>query len=659
MADPSNILPPPPVRQKLIDENGFLSPIWWIWFTQLFNRTGTGFAATNSDLEILNAYSDYLHPEAAKSSNDNANTVLVNYEIQSPNITKAINNNLKLNYLQAQDNTAWDKKTQDLAKLGFYPDAVNNGNVRGPDTLITDGNLAVWDAGNRKIKDGGVPSGSVVTSVSGTANRITSTGGTTPIIDIAATYVGQSSITTLGTIATGIWNAGAVTSSGAVQGTTLVSTIATGTAPLTVASTTLVANLYAARAVLADTSTIVDAAGDTTTFILLSGSATGNLPILSDTGLIYNATTKNLATTTFTGSLAGNATSSTTATNTTITDDTTTNATMYPTWVTANTGNLPQKVSSTKFTMNPSTGKFSATSLGGALTDAAQTAITSVGTLTGGATGAGFTVALGTSTITGILGSANGGTANGFTKFSGPSASEKTFTLPNASDTIACLGQAQTFSQQQIIKTNTTQPLIVDNSTAASTTALIVYRANSSAVCGYIGAYTGGPFIVLSSVGTTQLSMDTSGNLIPGADNTYALGSSTLTWANFWSKKSILSSGTDDGVNVLQVTGGSTLQGSLTVKTRSVTAAGAITVGATDYYIGANKTVGAATVVNLPATPATGRQLVIKDEKGDAATNNITLTPNAGNIDNAATYVMNANKQSATIIYNGTQWTVN
>ena len=40
----------------------------------------------------------------------------------------------------------------------------------------------------------------------------------------------------------------------------------------------------------------------------------------------------------------------------TITDDTTTNATMYPTWVTAATGNLPIKVSSTKLTFNPSLG---------------------------------------------------------------------------------------------------------------------------------------------------------------------------------------------------------------------------------------------------------------------------------------------------------------
>jgi hypothetical protein len=45
-----------------------------------------------------------------------------------------------------------------------------------------------------------------VTSVSGTSNRITSTGGTTPVIDISASYVGQTSITTLGTVATGVWN---------------------------------------------------------------------------------------------------------------------------------------------------------------------------------------------------------------------------------------------------------------------------------------------------------------------------------------------------------------------------------------------------------------------------------------------------------------------
>ena len=49
--------------------------------------------------------------------------------------------------------------------------------------------------------------GGTVTSVSGTSNRITSTGGTDPVIDISASYIGQTSITTLGTVATGTWNA--------------------------------------------------------------------------------------------------------------------------------------------------------------------------------------------------------------------------------------------------------------------------------------------------------------------------------------------------------------------------------------------------------------------------------------------------------------------
>ena len=53
---------------------------------------------------------------------------------------------------------------------------------------------------------------------------------------------------------------------------------------------------------------------------------------------------------------AGSATNATNATNVGITDDTTTAADMYPTWVTTTTGNLPVKVSSTKLKFNPSTG---------------------------------------------------------------------------------------------------------------------------------------------------------------------------------------------------------------------------------------------------------------------------------------------------------------
>ncbi len=107
----------------------------------------------------------------------------------------------------------------------------------------------------------------------------------------------------------------------------------------------------------------------------------------------------------------------------------------------------------------------------------------------------------------------------------------------------------------------------------------------------------------------------------------------------------------------LTASGLTTLSGGQIVKTRVVTASGAITVAATDSVIIVNKTVGAATTVNLPAG-VTGTKYIIKDGKFDAITNNITITPASGNIDNAATYVMNSNGQSATIVYSGTQWLV-
>lgn len=74
-----------------------------------------------------------------------------------------------------------------------------------------------------------VPAGTGVTSVSGTLNRITSTGGTTPVIDISASYVGQASITTLGTITTGVWNGTAIDLAVYVTGNLAVSHLNSGT----------------------------------------------------------------------------------------------------------------------------------------------------------------------------------------------------------------------------------------------------------------------------------------------------------------------------------------------------------------------------------------------------------------------------------------------
>lgn len=96
-----------------------------------------------------------------------------------------------------------------------------------------------------------------VTSVSGTLNRITSTGGTTPVIDISASYVGQASITTLGTITTGVWNGTAIANANLANSSiTIGSTnIALGATSTTLAGLTSVASTSFTGALTGNAST--------------------------------------------------------------------------------------------------------------------------------------------------------------------------------------------------------------------------------------------------------------------------------------------------------------------------------------------------------------------------------------------------------------------
>ena len=64
------------------------------------------------------------------------------------------------------------------------------------------------------------------------------------------------------------------------------------------------------------------------------------------------------------------------------------------------------------------------------------------------------------------------------------------------------------------------------------------------------------------------------------------------------------------------------------------------------------------TTVNLVASPATGLTVLIKDGKGDASSNNITITPNAGTIDGASNAVLATNYAAVMLIYNGTEWNI-
>ena len=101
------------------------------------------------------------------------------------------------------------------------------------------------------------------------------------------------------------------------------------------------------------------------------------------------------------------------------------------------------------------------------------------------------------------------------------------------------------------------------------------------------------------------------------------------------------------------VAGGVTVSGAATANVREVTAAGAITVDtSTDDVIVVNKTVGAATTVNLPALAgrSTDRYYHIADGKGDAATNDITIVPfGVETIMGLASWVISNNYGSVTL----------
>jgi len=156
-------------------------------------------------------------------------------------------------------------------------------------------------------------------------------------------------------------------------------------------------------ATVSSTVVVVDST-DASSFIAMFDSATGSLAAKTDAGLTYNASTGMLTATGFTGSVA----LATLATTVTITDNESTdedNAIIFTAGGDVDGGNLGLESDGT-LTYNPSDGLVTATAFAGALTgnvtgnvtgncsgsaltvtQAAQTAITSVGTLTSLAVG--------------------------------------------------------------------------------------------------------------------------------------------------------------------------------------------------------------------------------------------------------------------------------
>lgn len=112
------------------------------------------------------------------------------------------------------------------------------------------------------------------------------------------------------------------------------------------------------------------------------------------------------------------------------------------------------------------------------------------------------------------------------------------------------------------------------------------------------------------------------------------------------------------GLTSLVVLGPTQLFGAQSVKRRATAIDGTILL--TDYYIGVTS-VGAPRNYTLDAAGqvyVSGQTWIVKDEGGDAAANVITITPNSGTIDGAASTVINGNYDSLNILYDGTNyWT--
>lgn len=211
-------------------------------------------------------------------------------------------------------------------------------------------------------------------------------------------------------------NAGNLNATSSVVASTLISNVATGTAPLTVTSTTRVANLNVAYANVADhINTAVVSSG--TYYPILANATSGNVADGANANLVFNAATGNLSATILnaTGNIrganldtAGNVTASRLISNVatgtaplTVTSTTrvanlsvayanvadfisvadVTTGTFYPVLANAASGNVAEG-SNANLTFNAATGAFNSTLLGGTLTTAAQPNVTSVGILT-------------------------------------------------------------------------------------------------------------------------------------------------------------------------------------------------------------------------------------------------------------------------------------
>jgi len=270
----------------------------------------------------------------------------------------------------------------------------------------------VYATGGRAIAT--VSGGGGSSAAAGVAGSIQFYGGGILAADADLNWNSVSSPKTL--TATGNINTGNVSATGVITAPQLTSNIATGTAPLTVTSTTRVANLNVDRANVSDFGTVTNQTTGTFFPVLVNSSATGNRALGANANISFNAATGALTSTLFTGTLTTaaqpNVTSLGTLTSLGV------NGTITGVNITANTGVFTGNASglSEINASNLSSGTVPTARLSGSypitVSNAAQPNITSVGTLTtlavSGTTGVVSTDSSAAASITKIIRAVNG-----------------------------------------------------------------------------------------------------------------------------------------------------------------------------------------------------------------------------------------------------------
>jgi hypothetical protein len=126
--------------------------------------------------------------------------------------------------------------------------------------------------------------------------------------------------------------------------------------------------------------------------------------------------------------------------------------------------------------------------------------------------------------ITGIIASSNGGTGNGFTKFSGPTTAEKTFTLPDSSATLLYSGGALgTPSSGTVTNLTGTASININGTVGATTPSTGVFTGLTVNNNSTLGS---------SNSDTVNFNARVASDLNPSTDNTYDLGVTGHEWRN-------------------------------------------------------------------------------------------------------------------------------